>query len=328
MVDARISVGRLTDWLLPGFVELFEPDDKVTLVTSLMSFPLLAFNVTRDVIIRPVRWRLWFATIVPILLLMPPVRQIGRWLDIPFLELALLFAALLLTLALDLAIDGIAARLRRDREEEAAYPRAEAPRYAARINFTVMEGPEPDWHQRLLDRWNGDFDDGYRHDLGLLALANGRVLIGEPGDLDRAAVVPVPPGTHQVWLAVARKETDERVSHAFLAVAAGTAAKIVPVAGAEGVPIRIDVDGGLAAFASLKAAASLAAASGAGVEQDYMIVKAMMEARADWLRFAVPNSEDVVATFTAGYGDGTYPLVTLRDERDAILAVAIDFKVW
>jgi hypothetical protein len=327
MVDGDISIDWRTNLLLPGLLDAFGPGEKITLATAVFSFrkePLLALNATTGELVGPVRWLVSVAILLPALLLLFPLLMGGSI----GAAIGIILVALAVAVAHDIALRSTAARLLANCAQEAAHPRTPLVTPSPRIEITVMEGPEPDWDQIMLDRWNGDLGGNYRQDLGLLALPEGRVLVGEPGYLDRAEVVAVRPGLHPVWLAVARMEADERVSHAFLALGTGKATRVVPVLAADGSAIEIGVDGGMAAFASANAAASLAAANGGDIEQDYLIVKAMMEDRRDWIRFAVPGSADVVTAFDSGYGDGIYPLVTLLNDRDEVLAVAIDFLIW
>ena len=68
-------------------------------------------------------------------------------------------------------------------------------------------------------------------------------------------------------------------------------------------------------------------ASGGRAEGDYLLVKALQDTRPKWIRFAVPDSPDIVIAFRSGYGDGIYPLVKLLDGQGKMLAVAIDFHV-
>lgn len=238
--------------------------------------------------------------------------------------LAFLAASVAIAFALDIAVAKAATNLR---GEAARGPLVHALRSLGMPVDHIDDEPEPDWEQRLLDRWNGDLGGGYRKSIGSLNLVDGRVLVGEPGSLAHAHQISVPPGDHEVWVSVTRFSNDERISHAFLAISRGTAVEVEPIQSARGEPISLGVDGGLAAFASSTAARSLATANGGSAEGDYLLVKALRDTRPKWIRFTVPDSNDVVAAFRSGYGDGIYPVVKLLDDHGKMLAVAIDFHV-
>lgn len=321
MNKGSLSLDWLTRWLLPGLGDAFEAGDRITLITAVLSFrkePLLALNVTNGTIVKPVRWRLWASTIVPAVLLTPVLGQIGYEVALAFLA-----ASVALAFALDIAVARATTNLH---DEAGRGPLVHALRSLG-MAVDHIDEQEPDWEQRLLDRWNGNLGGGYRKSIGPVNLADGCVLVGEPGSLAHAHRISVPPGSHEVWVAVARFSNDERISHAFLAVARASAVKVEPMLSATGEPISLGVDGGLAAFASSAAARSLAMASGGRAEGDYLLVKALQDTRPKWIRFAVPDSPDIVIAFRSGYGDGIYPLVKLLDGQGKMLAVAIDFHV-
>ena len=322
MNKGSLSVDWLTRWLLPGLGDAFEAGDRITLITAVLSFrkePLLALNVTNGMIVKPARWRLWVSTIAPVLLLMPVLGQIGYGVALAFLA-----ASVALACVLDIAVARAATDLR---YEAGRGPLVHALRSLGMPVDHIDDEPDPDWERRLLDRWNGDLGEGYRKSIGPVNLVDGRVLVGEPGSLAHAHHISVPPGNHEVWVSVARFSKDERISHAFLEILRGTAVEVEPMLSARGEPISLGVDGGLAAFASSTAARNLATASGGSAAGDYLLVKVLRDTRAQSIRFAVPDSNDVVAAFRSGYGDGIYPVVKLLDDQGKMLAVAIDFHV-
>lgn len=326
MVEGDLTIDGLTRWLLPGLADAFGYGDKITLLTGNLFYrhePMLAFNVTRGTIVRAESWRLWALTVAPAVLLLPLLRPLGIFVTLGLPLLVFGIAGLR-----DLELRRAEARLERDREGEAAIPRARPANPTLIDRLIAADEPEPDRDHVLLDRWNGDFGPGYRRDMGALALPDGRLLVGEPGALAHAIEMDVPPGSYPVWLAMLEEDGFGRVSHAFLALGEGRATRVVPVPAADGSATELGVDGGLAAFAPSGAPASLAAASGGRAERDHLLVKALLDARAGWLRFAVPGSNDVIAAFTSGEGDGLYPLVTLQDDAGTLLAVALDFRLW
>jgi hypothetical protein len=204
-------------------------------------------------------------------------------------------------------------------------------------------GPEPDWTERLAQSFAGTLEDHEWVKAGMLPVPDGRLVVSDPFDIERAAAraTEIPAGTYPVTLAIGRfgppksRFAEWRVAHAWVRLTQGPVAEWAVPAEEERRAAWVSVDSALAAFVSASAVPALVAAYGEGEERwlDPRLTEALQRQMASTAsmggrHWAVIRAGDArMIAFESGHGDGSYPVVRGLGADGELVAVAIDFRV-
>ena len=174
--------------------------------------------------------------------------------------------------------------------------------------------------------------------IGTLAVADGKLLACEPFQIHdpRPYTIPVPPGTHPVYISIAAspKTLDQRIAYAWVQLREGKPTRWEPARTRGGEEVSFSVDSGIASFTSAAAAWALVDVHRTPYG-DYRepLSNALLHAMdkmwrntRGWAMFDV-DGQPQLAAFSSGFGDGTYPVHRAVDARGRRLAVAMVFFV-
>lgn len=182
-----------------------------------------------------------------------------------------------------------------------------------------------------------------RHGAGDLLLTTGRVVACDPGVSPETEpfTVPLPPGSHPVWLGVAHfDDGDQRVAGAMIVAGRGRAVRwemaLLPgesTAGLEAGEIYgYGVDSATGCFMDAEAAAMLSAAAEADEDVFEVLADEMDKTYVNtwsWANVGLdPETGLNIITFSTGMGDGLYASYAGFDEDGRVVALVTDFGLF
>lgn len=204
--------------------------------------------------------------------------------------------------------------------------------------YEFSEEPEPEW-MPLLDRaYTGALEHHESVKIGDLPIPDGKLLACEPFQIHdpRPYTIPVPAGTHPVFISIAAspKTSDQRIAYAWVRLREGLPARWEHARTRGGAEVCVGVDSGIAGFISAAAAPAVIEAC-RRPDCDYVgplsdaIVAEMNKVWRNTRGWTMLDADGGarLAAFSSGFGDGIYPVYRALDARGRRLAVAMVFFV-